>query len=253
MKDKDLKDYLQQSLGEEAQPERLGETIQLCTEIMRKQVVLKNEQRTGFFQYLSDVFRFDGIPIFGLQAVTLFIVCLAIAGIADIPENIPIFMPLFVLAVMPSVFKNQYYGMCEIEAVTRASGVQIMLAKLVLAGGANLVCITVLLCVEVSLQNSCKELGQMILYCLVPYLVCMVVLLHLIRLRKKAGMQICMVVMPGFCIFWGISAKILPWLYETSAMGLWIAAFFVFVAFFIKEIYFIVRMGKEGKIYGIIN
>ena len=65
-----------------------------------------------------------------MQAVTLFIVCLTIASIADVPKNIPIFMPLFVLAIILSIFKSQYYGMSEIEAVTRASGAQITLAKL---------------------------------------------------------------------------------------------------------------------------
>ena len=117
MKDKNLKGYLQQSLGEEVQPKRLEETIKLCTEIVREQEVTRAEPRTGFFHYLSDVFRFEGISIFGLQAVTLFIVCLTIASIADVPKNIPIFMPLFVLAIIPAIFKSQYYGMSEIEAV----------------------------------------------------------------------------------------------------------------------------------------
>ena len=103
MKDKNLKGYLQQSLGEEVQPKRLEETIKLCTEIVREQEVTRAEPRTGFFHYLSDVFRFEGIPIFGLQAVTLFIVCLTIASIADVPKNIPIFMPLFVLAIIPKI------------------------------------------------------------------------------------------------------------------------------------------------------
>ena len=101
-----------------------------------------------------------------------------------------------ILAVMPAIFKSQYYGMSEIEAVTRASGAQITLAKLVLAGAANLVCITILLCMEVYLQNSYKEIGQMVLYCLVPYLVCMVALLRLIRLQKKQSLQICAI--PAF-------------------------------------------------------
>ena len=84
MKDKNLKGFLQQSLGEEVQPKRLEETIKLCTKIVREQEVTRAEPRTGFFPYLSDVFRFEGIPIFGLQAVTLFIVCLTIASIADV-------------------------------------------------------------------------------------------------------------------------------------------------------------------------
>ena len=239
MKDKNLKGYLQQSLGEEVQPKRLEETIKLCTEIVREQEVTRAEPRTGFFHYLSDVFRFEGIPIFGLQAVTLFIVCLTIASIADVPKN-------------TAIFKSQYYGMSEIEAVTRASGAQITLAKLVLAGAANLVCITILLCMEVYLQNSYKEIGQMVLYCLVPYLVCMVALLRLIRLQKKQSLQICAIVMLGSCICWGMSARILPWLYETSAVGVWIVTFLIFAMFFINEIHYIAKMRKEGKMYGIV-
>ena len=164
MKDKNLKGYLKQSLGEEVQPKRLEETIKLCTEIVREQEVTRAEPRTGFFHYLSDVFRFEGIPIFGLQAVTLFIVCLSIASIADVPKNIPIFMPLFVLAIIPAIFKSQYYGMSEIEAVTRASGAQITLAKLVLVGAANLVCITILLCMEVYLQNIYNACNRIHMY-----------------------------------------------------------------------------------------
>ena len=37
MKDKNLKGFLQKSLGEEVQPKRLEETIKLCTEIVREQ------------------------------------------------------------------------------------------------------------------------------------------------------------------------------------------------------------------------
>ncbi|MCM1257667.1 MAG: hypothetical protein NC307_07415 [Roseburia sp.] len=56
------------------------------------------EPRTGFFQYLSDVFRFEGLPIFILQGMTLLFVCLMIFVTEDVTQNIPVFMPLFVLA-----------------------------------------------------------------------------------------------------------------------------------------------------------
>ncbi len=256
MKDKELGKFLQQSLQkslqQEIQPERLEETIRRCREIMGKQNTSAKEPKMGFFQYLSEVFRFEGMLIFGLQAVTLFLVCLMISTVAGVPKNIPVFMPLFVLAVMPAIFKSQFYGMSEIEAATRASGSQIILAKLILAGSANLVCMTVLLCFEVSLQNSSGEMGQMILYCLVPYLVCMSAMLRLTRLGKKESIPAYGAATLGSCAGWGLSAKILPWLYETSAMGIWIIAFLVFTVFFVKEVYFIIETRKEGKIYGII-
>lgn len=252
MKDRTLKSNLYHSLGQEVQSKRMEETINYCTEIMKEQMLYKEEPRTSFFHYLSDVFRFEGIPIFVLQAVTLFLVCLTIASVADIPQNIPVFMPLFVLATMPVLFKSQFYGMSEIEAATRASGAQVMLAKLVLVGAANLVCITIILCLEVLLQNSCKELGQMVLYCLVPYLVCMTGMLRLVRLQRKEGIWICAVVMLGSCVCWAISSRVIPWLYATSAIGFWLIAFVVFGTFFAKEVLFIVEMRKEGKMYGII-
>jgi len=126
MEDKVLKAHLQHALRQEVQPERLEETINSCIEVMRKQKFTA-EARTGFWGYLLDVFRFEGIPLF---------------------------IPLFVLAIMPVIFKSQYYGMSEMEAVTRASGAQIMLAKLVLARSANLVCITILLFMELYQQKS---------------------------------------------------------------------------------------------------
>ena len=251
MEDKILTARLQQALRQEVQPERLEETVNSCIEVMRKQKFTV-EVRTGFFGYLSDVFRFEGIPILGLQAATLLLVCLAISNLSDIPKCIPLFIPLFVLAIMPVIFKSQYYGMSEMEAVTRASGAQIMLAKLILSGAANLVCITVLLLMEVYQQHSCEGIGQMLLYCLVPYLACMVALLRIIRMQKREGIQVCVFVMLGSCVFWGSSANALPWLYEAAATSLWIIMFLAFSAFFINEIHHIAAMRKDGKMYGII-
>ena len=217
MGDRNLENSLYHSLGQKIQPKRLDETIKGCTEIMKEHKFSKEEPRTSFFHYLSDVFRFERVPIFALQAVTLFLVCLMITSMADIPQNIPVFMPLFVLAVMPVIFKSQFYGMSEIEAVTRASGAQTMLAKLVLAGAANLVCITIIVCLEVSLQGNYSELGQMVLYCLVPYLVCMSGMLRLMRLQRKESMWICTVVMLGSCVCWAVTSRVMPWIYTTSA------------------------------------
>lgn len=252
MKDRELQEILQQSLQQEVQPERLEECIMQCTEIMREQGYAAEEPRTGFFGYLSDVFRFEGMSILGLQAVTLFIACLSISTMTGIAKYIPVYMPWFVLAVIPTFFKGQYYRMSEIEAVTRASGAQIMLAKLILSGAANLVCITVLLGLVVYLQGSGDVLGQMILYCLVPYLVYMAAMLRLIRLRRRESMPIYAVAVFSSSVCWGMSARLLPWLYETSAMGLWIVVFLVFAVFFAKEVYFIVEMRKEGRMYGTV-
>lgn len=253
MRDQTLERKLQDALRQEEQPKKLEETIRLCVQITQEQKDIPEERRTGFLQYLSDVFRYDGVGIFGLQTVTLLLVCTVVMSAARSPRDIPAFMPLFVLALMPVLFRSQYYGVAEIEAVTRASGAQVILAKLILAGVANLVCITIFLLMENSLQSSDENMGQLVLFCLVPYLVCMTAMLRIVRLRKKGSVLVYAVVMLSSCFAWGVSARAMPWLYETSAMGGWIAAFLVFTVFFTKEVCYIIKIRKEGKIYGIIN
>lgn len=259
MKDRELKTYLQSSLrqGATARPEKKEETAAQCRRIMREQAEIPIEERTGFRQFLSDVFRFEGLSIFGLQAGVLFLVCLQIGitiGIMqDISRYLPAFTPLFALAVMPALLRSRFYKMEEMEAVTRASGMEIMLAKLILAGAANLVGITVVLCLAVYLRQPGEEIGQMILYGLVPYLVCMTTILRLIRQHKKDRLSVCAAATIGFCMVWGILASAMPPVYEISATGLWFLLFIVFAGFFGREIEFMMERKREGKWDGIIG
>ncbi|MDE6601794.1 MAG: hypothetical protein K2K90_06470 [Lachnospiraceae bacterium] len=255
MKNRRIEEYLQSSLrqGEKGSPGKIEETAAGCIEIMRRQGEYEEEERTGFWQFLSDVLRFEGPAIFGLQAGVLFVVCLQAGFMENVSHYIPVFTPLFALAVMPVLLRSQFYKMGEMEAATRASGAEIILAKLILAGAANLIGFTVLLGLVVRLQNSRENMGQMILYGLVPYLVCMSAILRLIRLRRKERIFAWAVVTAGSCVGWGLSANTLSWLYETSAAGIWIVLFVVFTAFFGKEICLIWEMKREGKPYGIID
>ena len=118
------------------------------------------QPRLGFWQFLSGVFRFEWLPIVGFQAVALLLAGLFLYGASQDLKYLPVFIPLFILAAVPVVFHGQYFGMSELEAVTRSSGAQVILAKLILSGAANLVCMTMLLCLEVYLTGSIRDLGE---------------------------------------------------------------------------------------------
>ncbi len=259
MRDRELKTYLQGALrqGAAVRIEKKRETLDGCKAIMREQVVSLTQKRTGFWQFLSDVFRFEGLSIFGLQAGVLLLICTMLGTIKNIIENapyyIPAFTPLFALAVIPPLMRSQFYKMGEMEAVTRASNVEILLAKLILAGAANLIGITVVLCLILYARQSGEGLGQMILYGLVPYLVCISTILRLIRLRRSEKLSICAMATIGCCAGWMILANRMPQIYETSATGVWILLLFVFVGFFGREIRFMMERKREGKGYGIIG
>ena len=227
---------------------RVQETIQMCITEMHRQS-FEYEERTGFWTYLSDVFRFEGLSIFGLQIAALIVSCLGMTTIKVIPP----FMPLFGLALVPVLYRNQTCGMCEMEAATRASGAQIVLAKLIIAGAAQMLCMTIMLWLEISVSGASDQIVQVILYVIVPFLACMVELLRRIRTCKHGNITAGITLSVVSCVIWGMSARFFPWLYETSATGLWLAGLVVFTAFFIREIGFIIQMRKEGKMYGIIS
>lgn len=251
--DNSIKEYFQQFDRLEFDTKHLEETVQACIRIVREQQDAEEIPRLHFWGYLSAIFRYDGLPILGMHSCVFLLACFAMFLMSVSPGNLPIFMPLFVLAAMPVIFRGRYYGMSEIEAVTRTSGAQIMLARLILAGASSLLCMTALLVFEVCWQDdSGCALGQMILYCLVPYLTCMVAMLRLIRLKKENAAQICLAVTLGSSALWGILTKSAPWLYLVQATGIWIIMVVLFAAFFVKEIMYIVQTGKEGKMYGII-
>ncbi len=251
MRERELEARLSRVLGRETTPRRLDETAELCRRIVEEETG-PAEPGLGFWGFLSGVFRFEWASIGACQAAALLLVGLFLYGAPKELKYIPVYVPLFVLAVVPVLFRGQYCGTGELEAATRASGAQLALARLILSGAANLVCMTALLWLEVRLTGRSRELGRMILYCLVPYLAGMTLLLRLIRGRKKDAIGQCAAMALGSCLFWRASSHVAPGLYELSAVGVWIAACAVFGAFFTREICFLVKADKEGKMYGTV-
>ena len=80
----------------------------------------------------------------------------------------------------------------------------------------------------------------------------MTVVLRCLRLRGGDGLKISIICVIASCVAWWICARTLPEIYEVSAIGIWIVAFFLFTAIFLREIHYIVQSKKEGKTYGII-
>lgn len=247
----ELKQYLQKK--EEADSVRLERTIALCRELAGKQKEYQKEERTTFWQYLSDIFRIDGREILLLQVLLLAVCALGLSAAAGAPQLLSVFSPLFVLGALPVLFRGKAHNMTEMEAATRASGAQAVLAKLILAGAANLVCMTLLFAEELIRQREAGNAGRIVLYLFVPYLICLVMALRSLRKRNREGMQISLVFTVFSCFGWGASAKLCPFLYEAAAVGIWLILFVVFGVFFAKELAYILNTGKGGIRYGTVD
>ena len=248
---RELTGYLRVPPPGESAP--VEQTVRLCAAVMRAYEPVPDGARQSFWGFLSDVFHFEGIPILLSQMAVLAVTCLVAVSSPMSPYALPSYMPLFILAVTPVFFKGQRYRVSEMEAATRTSGPQLMLARLILAGGSTLVCVTFLLALEVWLQRCCENLGRIALYCLVPYLTCMTTLLALIRRGRKSGAPASVAISLGSVVFWRLSSLLFPWLYEASALGVWVAAVLVYSWLFAKEVAFIVRARRRIDMYGIVE
>lgn len=249
---KELRRYLEET-REEGKSAGMRETIILCRGLTREQRRNLAEERTTFMQYLSDIFRIDGREIVLLQVLMLLVCILGLSAVSDVLALLPVFAPLFVLGTLPVLFRGQAYNMTEMEAATRASGAQAVLAKLILAGAANLVCMTFLLGWETISRNETEDVGRMILYILVPYLICLVSALWSLRKRSKDGMQVSLAFTIFLCLGFGVLAKVCPLLYEASAVEVWLILFVVSLGFFVKELQYILCVGKGGLVYGTVD
>lgn len=249
MKEKEIK----KALSKGPVPKRLLETQQMCLTLLNEQAMNMSEERTGFWIFLTDIFRHIGLRLWGMQLIMLLFVCAGLLSVPNAPNAVPIFTPLFILACIPSLFQNQSYGMCEIEAATRASGAQIVLAKLILAGAADLICLSITVVTAAAARDFSANIIQLILYAVVPLLACTVITLWCIRKCKRNAMQISILVcltssMAAVCF-----AHWMPKLYVLSSLGLWFITLIIFTCFFAREILLLLEVRKDGKIYGVIS
>lgn len=132
------------------------------------------------------------------------------------------------------------------------SGAELMLAKLILAAAADLVCLTVVIALTLTKSNCGANLAQLVLYAVVPLICCVSLTLWCARTRRAHTMQAGIIGCVGASALAGITALRLPELYSLSMLGLWLAAFLISAAFFAREIWLLLEIRKEGKIYGII-
>ncbi|WP_295475371.1 hypothetical protein [uncultured Subdoligranulum sp.] len=109
---------LQRLLCQGPRPTRLAQTQQKCAALLQETPA---RPRTGFWAFLSQVWRFTGVPIWAAQGAAAALFFLAAAGQKDLVSWLPLLGPLLVAVCLPVLFAGQRYDMDELEASTCVS------------------------------------------------------------------------------------------------------------------------------------
>lgn len=230
-------------------PRRLAETQARCRVLAARGSV---RRRLDFGEFLLEAARHIGLRLWGTQALTLLAVCVLLFSLWEKALcYLPGMMPLFVLACVPELLRGRTWGMEEMEAATRASTLQLMLAKLVLAGGANLVCLTFTLLCVLRLPGLPWRVAQLVLYMTVPFLGSAALALWCIRRAHGHPRAACAAACAVVSLLCVSGALWLPRIYELSAIGLWAAALPASAACLVGELYRLTKSGKGELFLGI--
>lgn len=145
----------------------------------------------------------------------------------DILLEVSTFMPILALTLVTESGRSGRYGMEELEQSSRFSGKMVMLARLAVLGGGNLLLGCLIL--PFAFQNSSYSLVQAVLFLLCPYF--LTSFLGVCVLRRVPGRDadyICM----GIAFFVSIGSNLLRQygavFYREGALGFWVLAGLLF-------------------------
>ena len=203
-------------------------------------------RRLGFWPFLAQTARFYSLRLWGMQALALLAVCGVIQRLTPGTSQrlTPALMPLLVLACVPELSRSETCGMAELERATRASTLQLMLAKLTLAGIADLAGIALIAAAAWPAWRAAGALWvQLALYLVTPFLAASAAALW--SLRRHGRRAACL----GLCGLISLLAySVIPGLqpvYEASALGVWLAALAAAAAYFGWELSEFVRWARQ--------
>ena len=226
---------LRRMLHQGPPPRRLAQTQQRCAALLAGGC----RRRAGFWQFLSEVWRFAGGPMWAAQGGVALLFALAAAGRAQEAACLPLLGPVLVAVSLPALFAGRRYAMDELEATTCLSVGELMLAKLVLAAAADGVALTVV--VLLGWARAQVPLLPLLLHLWVPFLVCALAALVAVRRFPRGGAQLCF----GVCAATAAGLMGVRWyvpqLYTVSALGGWAVLFVLFAVFFFREAAVLIR------------
>lgn len=164
-------------------PGELRRAVGLYARVIQRRRIAETRPEANFFRCLSSMFHFRNVPVFNLRTMALFVIYLAVTDVTSIPGGVPVFVPLFMLTVVPTVFGDRCCKVDRVRTMAETSNTRVALTGLILTKTTGLIYVAVLLYVRICLRGSCGRVKRVILCYLIPCLIYVITLLHLVHLR----------------------------------------------------------------------
>ena len=240
MRSRHLKKQLADYQLPEIKNEKVQETLILAQQLYEKKGIFVRQTFCEMFRgqlgYISPLFW--GIQLIALMGM---VTILWLTVREELSKSmVCVFLsagtPLLVLTGIPELTKSEIYGMWEIEQCCRCNLQKLWAIRMVLIGGTDLFILTVLyLFTALAYDIPLLFLG---LYMLVPFQICAVICLAIIRKGHSRHIAIWTTAAVTFVV--AVSFVVLseyPYVYYRTAVWIWALLFFLSLIFFVREIW----------------
>lgn len=220
-------------------------TILLGQEMLGKMV----RSKTSFGILLKDQVRYISPYLWVTQIVAIVVTILLSANLVnpylEIQKILFSIIPILAFFAVPELIKSVTYGMSELENTCKNSVIKILVARLFIIGGINLVAITIIIAF-VSIHYS-MQFTQTVLYGLVPFNIVNginLLVFHFVKIRSfvtASSISLCLIVLmkliAEFSFFTAISQTV------------WFILFVVSTVFLMAELYYFLYYITKREVF----
>ena len=165
-----IKEYKEEIEEKYVRAEAENKTVKACQNILSESVLSKQSHRTSYFEFLYEQTKFIKKRWWILQGCVL--MCLWIwlsnytSDIKDMMRIMGISATIFVVLIIPEIWKNRRNGAIEIEQASYYTLRQICTARMLMFGVVDLVIVMVFL--AITYQTTILSLSDLVVNFLLP-------------------------------------------------------------------------------------
>lgn len=246
MKDRDrFKELLLRYHVSEGNEKDIAETIQQGQKIMERTI----PSNRSFSELLKDQARYISVYLVVTQFIAIVMTIIftlnIISPYAEIPRILFTLSPILAFVAVPELIKSMIYGMSELEHACKYSISKILVARLFIIGGFNIVALTIMI-TFLSVQYQMPFI-QLILYGLVPLNIINglnLLFLNILNIRSSVtlvSISLCLVVLMK------MFAELSIFIAITESM--WIVILIVSTIFLLAQLYYFIQNVDRREVF----
>ena len=183
----------------------------------------ESERTVSHAEFLYQQSRYIKKHWWLIQAVLLFLVCLLLhqtEGDLHIRRSLGVAAPLFVILILPELWKNRSYDAMEVEGTTFYTIRQVYAARLTLFAGVDLLLLTAFFCGATYFARI--TLWELMIQFLLPYNVACCICFRCLYGGRNQSEALCVLLCSVWCGLWFlvISSETL---YDAISVPVWAA------------------------------